>query len=329
MTKTYNLPTIFSGIQPTGHLHLGNYLGSIANWTNLQDDHNCFFGIMDLHAITLPQNPADLKQNILQTAISYLASGISPEKCAIFAQSTVKEHAELSWILSCITPLGWLNRMTQFKEKSADNEKLGLFAYPVLMAADILLYGANVVPVGDDQKQHLELARDIAGAFNRQFKTEYFAIPEPMILGSCTRVMSLQDGTSKMSKSDESDLSRINLLDDASLILKKIKKAKTDSVVEITYDKNRPEIYNLLNIFAAVTGKKPENLATEYQNSGFGKFKTDLAYALIDRLEPIQKNIKNLQNNLDFVQKTLQNGQEQAQKVAAANITQIKQIIGL
>lgn len=364
MTPT--LPIIFSGIQPTGNLHLGNYLGSIANWIDLQNNHQCFFGIMDLHSITLPQNPTELRNNILETAIVYLASGIDPKKSTIFAQSAVKEHSELAWILGTLTPLGWLNRMTQFKEKSADNENLGLYAYPVLMAADILLYKSNIVPVGEDQKQHLELARDIAGAFNRQFKTEFFKLPEPMILGTCTRVMSLTDGTKKMSKSDESDLSRINLSDSKDEIVKKIKKAKTDSTVGITYEKSRPEIYNLLNIFSAATNsrneikfiesimrsnnelywknyadrytqlysekntsKKPEELALEYQNSGNGKFKEDLADALVAMLEPIQIEIKKLKNDLSFVKKVLSEGEEQARKVAASNIQEIKKIVGL
>ena len=327
-------PTIFSGIQPTGNLHLGNYLGSIANWINLQEKNRCLFGIMDLHSITLPQNPSDLKNNILETAIVYLASGIDVDKSIIFAQSAVKEHAELAWILGCLTPMGWLNRMTQFKEKSAEGENLGLYAYPVLMASDILLYKSNIVPVGEDQKQHLELARDIAGVFNRQFKTEFFKLPEPMILGNCTRVMSLQDGLKKMSKSDESDLSRINLSDTPEVIIKKIKKAKTDSTLGIAYDKSRAEIYNLLNIFSAClsannVNKKPEEIAVEYANFGNGKFKEDLADAIVAKLEPIQKNIKNLKNDLGFVQKILSEGEEKARAIAAANIKEIKQIAGL
>ncbi|MFT5703042.1 MAG: tryptophanyl-tRNA synthetase [Rickettsiales bacterium] len=327
MTKI--LPAIFSGIQPTGNLHLGNYLGSIANWKPLQETHNCLFGIMDLHSITLPQNPATLRNNILETAIVYLASGINPTKSAIFAQSRIKEHAELAWILSTLTPLGWLNRMTQFKEKSANNENLGLFAYPVLMAADILLYKSDVVPVGEDQKQHLELARDIAGAFNRQFKNEFFKLPEPFILGNCTRVMSLQDGTKKMSKSDESILSRINLADEKDFIIKKIKKAKTDSTLGISYDKNRPEIFNLLNIFSAMSEQKPEELATKYQDSGNGKFKEDLAEALIVKLDPIQSEIKRLKNDLSFVKQILQDGEEKARTIAELNIKKIKEIVGL
>ena len=324
-----NHPTIFSGIQPTGNLHLGNYLGSIANWVDLQDNNSCLFGIMDLHAITLPQNPEYLRNNILETAIVYLASGIDPEKSIIFAQSAVKEHSELAWILGCLTPTGWLDRMTQFKDKSDNNANLSLYAYPVLMASDILLYKSNIVPVGEDQKQHLELARDIAGAFNRQFKTEFFKLPEPLILGNCARVMSLQDGTKKMSKSDESDLSRINLSDSKDEIVKKIKKAKTDSIIGIDYDKSRPEIYNLLNIFSAAVKKKPEELAMEYQNSGNGKFKEDLAEAMLTMLEPIQKNITSLKNDLTFVKQVLNEGGQQAIEIASNNIKEIKQIVGL
>ncbi len=320
---------IFSGIQPSGNLHLGNYLGSIANWIDLQKDHKSIFGIMDLHAITVPQNPQQLQQNIIDCAIIYLASGLDPQKSIIFTQSDVKEHAELAWILGCLTPLGWLNRMTQFKEKSANNENLGLYAYPALMAADILLYKTDLVPVGEDQKQHLELTRDIAGAFNRQFQTEYFKLPEPMIGKENRRIMSLIDGTKKMSKSDDSDLSRINLSDDADLIIKKIKKAKTDSESLIAYDEKRPEIYNLLNIFASVTGQNPKAIAAEYENSGFGKFKENLANAAIAKLAPVQKNIKILKNDQSQVKQILKDGAEQARQIASANLKEIKKIIGI
>jgi tryptophanyl-tRNA synthetase len=224
-----------------------------------------------------------------------------------------------------------INEIAQYltDDQNTNNSKLGLYSYPVLMAADILLYKSNIVPVGEDQKQHLELARDIAGAFNRQFKQEFFKLPEPMILGNCTRVMSLQDGTKKMSKSDESDLSRINLSDEKDAIIKKIKKAKTDSEVGITYDKARPEIYNLLNIFAGATGKKPEELAIEYQNSGNGKFKEDLGAALVAKLEPIQNEMKKLQQDLGFVKKVLKEGEEKAREIAKKNLQEIKEIVGL
>ncbi|MEE8084130.1 MAG: tryptophan--tRNA ligase, partial [Alphaproteobacteria bacterium] len=212
---------IFSGVQPTGNLHLGNYLGAIRNWVDLQGDFDCIFCIVDLHALTLPQDPKALRAHTREVTAAYLAAGIDPEKCIIFNQSSVPGHAELAWLFACITPLGWLNRMTQFKEKAGkrrENAGLGLYAYPVLMAADILLYKATHVPVGEDQKQHLELARDIAGAFNRQFETDYFSLPEPQILGAAARVMSLRDGTAKMSKSDKSDYSRINMTDDSDTI---------------------------------------------------------------------------------------------------------------
>lgn len=324
--------TVFSGIQPSGNLHLGNYLGSVANWVPMQDQHQCIFGIMDLHAITVFQNPEELKQSILECAAIYLACGLDPKKTIIFQQSEVKEHAELAWILGTLTPLGWLNRMTQFKDKTAkseDNSNLGLYAYPVLMAADILLYKTDAVPVGEDQKQHLELTRDIAGAFNRAYNQEFFKLPDPLILGNCARVMSLLDGTKKMSKSDESDLSRINLSDDADAIRKKIKKCKTDSVMGISYDKNRPEIYNLLNIFSGVTGEKPEIIAKNYENSGFGKFKEDLAEAVISKLEPVSQNFKSLKADPTYIKKILQDGGEAAKIAASSNMAEIKKIVGL
>src|SRR2546423_3309046 len=222
---------IFSGIQPTGNLHLGNYLGAIRNWVKLQRDFECIFCIVDLHALTQPQDPAELRASTREVTGAYMAAGIDPERCTIFNQSMVSAHTELAWLLGCLTPLGWLNRMTQFKEKAGkhrDMAGLGLYAYPVLMAADILVYKATHVPVGDDQKQHLELARDIAGAFNRRYGREFFPLPEPQIFGAATRVMSLRDGTKKMSKSDSSDYSRINMTDDADTVAQKIRKAKTD-----------------------------------------------------------------------------------------------------
>ncbi len=325
------MKTVFSGIQPSGNLHIGNYFGSIANWIDLQNNHKCIFGIMDLHAITVQQNPKELQKNILQCAIIYLACGIDPKKSIIFTQSSVKEHAELAWILSCFTPLGWLNRMTQFKEKSltSNNQNLGLYAYPALMAADILLYKTNIVPTGEDQKQHLELTRDIALSMNNHFKTEFLQIPEPLIIGENKRVMSLIEGSSKMSKSDPSEYSRINLSDDSEIIAKKCKKAKTDSENIITYDKKRLELFNLINIFAACENKKPEILAKKYQNSGFGTFKKDFSESLINKIIPIQKNIKDLNNNLDYVKDIIEQGHDKAREIASQNLTEIKKIIGL
>lgn len=323
------MKTVFSGVQPTGNLHLGNYLGSIRNWIDLQDQHRCIFGVMNLHAITLPQDPKVLRQNVLDAASTYLACGLDPKKTTLFVQSEVPEHAELAWILSTMTPMGWLNRMTQFKEKSANNEDLGLYSYPVLMASDILLYKTDLVPVGEDQKQHLELTRDIAGAFNRQFKTDYFKLPEPMILAGVKRIMSLQDGSKKMSKSDESDLSRINLNDTPELILKKIKKAKTDSLPTITFDETRPEIYNLLNIFSAFSGKTAQDLATEYETAGNGKFKMDLAEVLIEKLKPIQENLTGFKQDQGYIRQVLDEGKNQAREIAAQTRKEIFDIVGL
>lgn len=323
------MKTVFSGIQPTGNLHLGNYLGSIRNWIDLQDQNRSIFGVMNLHAITLPQDPKELQKNILDAAAVYLSCGLDPKKATLFVQGEVAEHAELAWVLSTITPMGWLNRMTQFKEKSAENENLGLYSYPVLMAADILLYKADLVPVGEDQKQHLELTRDLAGVFNRRFNQEYFKLPEPMIVKDVKRIMSLQDGTKKMSKSDESDLSRINLTDSADEILKKIKKAKTDSLPTINFDEARPEIYNLLNIFAAASNKTPEEIAKEYESAGNGKFKTDLAESLIEKLKPIQENLNRFKQDQTYIKQVLSDGKNQAREIAAKTRKEIFEIVGL
>lgn len=323
------MKTVFSGIQPTGNLHLGNYLGSIRNWIDLQDSHACIFGVMNLHAITLPQDPKELQKNILEAAAVYLACGLDPKKTTLFVQGEVGEHAELAWVLGTLTPMGWLNRMTQFKEKSAENENLGLYSYPVLMASDILLYKADLVPVGEDQKQHLELTRDIAGAFNRRFGCEYFKLPEPMIVAGVKRIMSLQDGTKKMSKSDESDLSRINLTDSVDDIAKKIKKAKTDSGSTITFDESRPEIFNLLNIFSAFSGKDPNAIAQEYETAGNGKFKTDLAEVLIEKLRPIQENLNRFKQDQTYVREVLNQGREQAGVIAAKTRKEVFEIVGL
>src|SRR5260370_1366055 len=250
---------IFSGIQPTGNLHLGNYLGAIRNWVTLQHDYECIFCIFALHALTQPQDPDELRAATREVTAAYIAAGIDPERCIIFNQSTVSAHAELAWLLGCLTPLGWLNRMTQFKEKAGkqrDAALLGLYSYPVLMAADILLYKATHVPVGEDQKQHLELARDIAGAFNRRYGVEFFPLPEPQIFGAATRVMSLRDGSKKMSKSDSSDYSRLNMTDDSDAIALKIRRAKTDPEplpATLAALEKRPQADNLIVIYAALT----------------------------------------------------------------------------
>lgn len=323
------MKTVLSGIQPTGNLHLGNYLGSIRNWIDLQDKHHCIFGVMNLHAITLPQDPKELQQNVLDATAVYLACGLDPKKSIIFAQSEVMQHAQLAWVLGTITPMGWLDRMTQFKEKSRNNENLGLYSYPVLMAADILLYKADLVPVGEDQKQHLELTRDIAGAFNRRFGFEYFKLPEPMILPNVKRIMSLQDGTKKMSKSDEADLSRINLSDAPDVVVKKIKKAKTDSLTNIAFDESRAEIYNLLNIFSAFSGEDPQMIAQKYETAGYGKFKGDLAEVVVEKMRPIQENLLRLKRDYSHLRKILNNGRDMARQIAEETTKEVFKIVGL
>src|SRR5438034_8119475 len=280
---------IFSGIQPTGNLHLGNYLGAIRNWVALQHDYECIFCIVDLHALTLPQNPDELRQATREVTAAYIAAGIDPERCIIFNQSMVTAHAELAWLLGCLTPLGWLNRMTQFKEKAPKQREmagLGLYAYPALMAADILLYKATHVPVGEDQKQHVELARDIAGAFNRRYGRDFFPLPEPQIFGEATRIMSLRDGTKKMSKSDMSDYSRINMTDDADAIALKIRRAKTDpEPLPHTIDalEARPEADNLIGIYAALADMTREAALARFAAQNFSTFKEALS-ALSDEV---------------------------------------------
>ncbi len=327
---------VFSGVQPTGNLHLGNYLGAIKQWVALQDQHDCLFCIVDYHAITVPQDPAELRAHTLDTAAAYIAAGIDPKRSPIFHQSSVNYHTELAWLFSCITPLGWLNRMTQFKEKAGkqkDRAALGLYSYPVLMAADILLYKATHVPVGDDQKQHLELAREIAGTFNDRYFGDsangLLPLPEPLMMGAATRVMSLKDGTAKMSKSDPSELSRINLTDDADTIAKKVKKAKSDTIEGISYDKEaRPEVSNLLTIFAAVTDSTVEAIAAEYVNSGFGAFKAALADACVAHLAPITEEIRRLRADEGYLLDILRSGAEAAGVRAEKNIKEIKDTIG-
>ena len=325
--------TALSGVQTTGNLHLGNYLGSISNWLKMQEDYNCFFFLADLHSLTIEQAPQDLKKSTIESAAMYLASGLDPKKSTIFLQSAIKEHCELAWILNCITPIGWLKRMTQFKDKAGkkqDNANTGLFTYPILMAADILLYNADIVPVGDDQKQHLELTRDIAGAINRRFDEEVLIVPEPLIQGTATRVMSLIDGTKKMSKSDESDASRINMTDDADTIMKKIKKAKTDSIAEITYEpENRPEITNLINIFCALSSSTPEQIVESYQGKSFAQFKNDLAETIIAKLQPINNEYNKIITNQDYIQKVLNDGATQARVPAQKTCAKVMDKLGL
>ena len=323
---------VLSGVQPTGNLHLGNYLGAIKNWVDIQNKHKCFFMLADLHAITLPQDPKQLAENVVNVAALYIASGIDPKKSAIFNQSRISGHSELAWILGCNTPLGWLNRMTQFKEKAGkhkENAGLGLYSYPVLMAADILLYNADFVPVGEDQKQHLELARDIAGAFNRNYGTEFFTLPEPLILGAATRVMSLRDGKKKMSKSDESDFSRINMTDGADVIADKLKRAKSDSSEGISYDEeNRPEVANLLNIVGALMGEKPQDLAVKMASYNFAKFKAEVADIVVSKVAPITAEYTRLTADRSYIMEVLKNGAEAASAVADKHMKQVKDIIG-
>jgi tryptophanyl-tRNA synthetase len=326
---------IFSGIQPTGNLHLGNYLGAVKNWVQLQRDFDCIFCIVDLHAITVPQDPAELRASTRGVAAAYIASGIDPEACIIFNQSTVSGHAELGWILSCLTPLGWLNRMTQFKDKAGKNKEsvgLGLYAYPVLMAADILLYKATHVPVGEDQKQHLELARDIAQTFNRQFGAEHFPLPEPQIMGPAPRVMSLRDGTRKMSKSDESEYSRINMSDDADTIRQKIRKAKTDPQ-PLPGDKAelemRPEAANLLSIYAALSGETLEQSLARFAGSEFSKFKEALAEQLIAVLAPIEAERVRLLSDAGYIDGILRRGAERAAAIAKPVLAETYDLVGM
>lgn len=325
---------VVSGAQTTGNLHLGNYLGSIAHWVRMQDttNYNCFFFLADLHAITTEQDRNELTKSILSVAAIYIAAGLSPDKVTIFIQSAVKEHVELAWILNCITPVGWLKRMTQFKDKAGKNQEhasLGLFAYPVLMAADILLYNADLVPVGDDQRQHLELVRDIAGVINRKFDKEIFVLPTGLIQGSATRIMSLRNGAQKMSKSDTSDASRINLCDNSDQIYNKIKKAKTDSIDRIYYDPdNRPEITNLLNIYSSLAMISIDKIVEQYDSASCTKFKHDLAELVIAKLEPINVRYNDLMRNKDYLLKILRIGANVARNVAEININKIKQEFG-
>ena len=324
---------IFSGVQPTGNLHLGNYLGAIKNWVGMQNDYECIYCIVDLHAITVAQDPAELTANTREVTAGLVAAGIDPKRSIIFNQSQVSCHAELAWLFNCVTPLGWLNRMTQFKEKAGkkrENAVLGLYAYPVLMAADILLYRATHVPVGEDQKQHLELSRDIAGAFNRLYDQEYFPLPEPLILGEATRVMSLRDGRAKMSKSDASENSRINLTDDAETIQRKIRRAKTDSEPGMSYDpENRPEAANLLGIYAALSAESITAVTARIAGKGFAEFKVELADLAAATLEPIAAEMRRLLAAEDHIDAVLKNGAERAAAMAEPNLAEIKKIIGL
>ena len=330
-----NKKTVLSGVQPTGDLHLGNYLGAIKNFAKMQNENDCLFCVVDLHAITIFQDPLELRNNTYEITAAYLACGIDPKKSIIFNQSQVPGHAELAWILNCICRVGWLNRMTQFKEKSgknSENMSSGLFTYPTLMAADILLYKATHVPVGSDQKQHLELTRDIAQKFNNDYKSEnFFPLPEPYIEKDISRVMSLRDGNSKMSKSDPSDYSRINLKDDQDTIVKKIKKSKTaDTTIPISDDQiNKiPEVSNLFNIFVGVTGLTKSELLSKYAGQNFSNFKSDLSDALIEKVCPIGNEVTKLMQDKKYLNQIMNEGAMKAREKSAIVLKDVYDIIG-
>ncbi|MDA9639632.1 tryptophan--tRNA ligase [SAR116 cluster bacterium] len=325
---------VFSGIQPTGNLHLGNYLGAIRNWVTLQDSFESIYCVVDLHAITVAQDPAQLRESTREVAASLLAAGISPERSIMFNQSLVPQHAQLAWVFNCVARMGWLNRMTQFKEKAGknrENARVGLYSYPVLMAADILAYRATHVPVGEDQKQHLELTRDIAQAFNMAYDVPFFPLPEPQIFGSATRVMSLRDGSAKMSKSDASDNSRINLTDDADLIAQKIRKAKTDPDALPSEPEGldgRGEAQNLVGIFAALADSDVATVLADFGGRGFGDFKPALAELAVTKLAPMGAKMRDLLENPDEIDKILDQGAQQAQAIAAPILEEVHQIVG-
>jgi tryptophanyl-tRNA synthetase len=335
---------IFSGVQPTGNLHLGNYLGAIRNFVTLQQDYDCIYCVVDLHAVTLWQDPAELTHNTREVTAAYLAAGVHPEGCIIFNQSQVSAHAELAWVLNCVARLGWLNRMTQFKEKAGkhkENASVGLYAYPNLMAADILAYKATHVPVGEDQKQHLELTRDIAQKFNNDYATDFFPLPEPLIFGTATRIMSLRDGRNKMSKSDPSDMSRINMTDEADAIAKKIRKARTDPEplpgpevlddegrVPADAEQARPEAYNLLGIYAALANRPLSEVLAEFEGAQFSQFKEVLTDLAVTVLGPIGSEMKRLTGDAAHVDGVLRRGAERAREITRPILEDVHDIVG-
>jgi tryptophanyl-tRNA synthetase len=335
---------VFSGVQPTGNLHLGNYLGAIKNFVSLQNEHECIYCVVDMHSITVKQDPKTLKNSILEVAAAFVAAGIKPEESIIFAQSQVSAHAELAWIFNCVARLGWLNRMTQFKEKAGknrENASAGLYTYPVLMAADILAYHATHVPVGDDQRQHLELVRDIAQKFNNDFNMDYFPITKPVIMGAATRVMSLRDGKNKMSKSDISDYSRLNLTDSADDISNKIRKAKTDPLPLPGTDSldtegnfkeeiilTRPEAVNLLNIYSALSNENTKKVVERFADNQFSTFKNELNELAVDSLGPINQEMRKLLEDKTYLESILKDGGDRANILAQPIITTVKDIVG-
>ncbi len=328
-------PRVFSGIKPSGGLTLGNYLGAIKRWSEMQGEMETIYCVVDLHAITVWQDPKELHHGTREICAGLLAAGIDPSKSILFNQSQVPAHAELGWIFNCVSRVGWMNRMTQFKDKAGSNAEkvsLGLYAYPSLMAADILLYHATHVPVGDDQKQHVELTRDIAAKFNHDFKEEFFPLTEPVIEGPATRVMNLRDGTKKMSKSGESDMERINMLDDADTIAKKFKKAKTDpEALPESYDglKDRPEARNLVDIFSALSDRATDDVMTEFAGAGWGQFKPALADLAVDKLSPISNEMKRLLDDPAEIDRILGEGAEKARAIADPILARTYEIVGL
>jgi tryptophanyl-tRNA synthetase len=322
----------FSGIQPTGNLHLGNYLGALRNWVANQTQYDNIYCIVDLHAITLPIDPKELHLNTRQIAAFFLASGLDTRYCKLFVQSHVHEHAEASWIMECFTPTGWLNRMTQFKTKAGENSDTvgtGLYCYPVLMACDVLLYQAHYVPVGDDQRQHVELMRDLAQRFNSLYKQHVFTIPEPQIREVGARIMSLDDPTKKMSKSDPNPMSRINLLDDPKTIKQKIARATTDSERLIAFDEKRPGITNLLTIYQMFTGQSQQEIEAAFAGKGYGDFKAALTEVVVETLRPIQQRYYELMNDLPTLEAILKQGADEVRPLAASTLKRMKDVIGL
>jgi len=335
---------VFSGVQSTGNLHLGNYLGAIVKFVELQKRYDCLYCVVDLHAITQPQDPLSLRDNTREIAAAFIACGVDPRENVIFNQSLVPEHAELAWVLNCVARIGWLNRMTQFKDKAGkdrENASIGLYDYPVLMAADILIYRATHVPVGEDQKQHLELARDIAQKFNNDFAESilrnghdsglFFPLPEPLISGPATRVMSLRDGSKKMSKSDASEYSRINLSDDADQIAQKIRKAKTDPEPLPSEEaglEGRPEAANLVGIFAALSGRGRADVLEEFGGANFSTFKNALVDLAVEKLSPITAEMRKITANHDYIDTVLRDGAQRARAIAAENMNAVKDIVG-
>ncbi|MEL6369953.1 MAG: tryptophan--tRNA ligase [Pseudomonadota bacterium] len=326
---------VLSGIQPSGGMHLGNYLGAIRKFVGLQDQHECYYCVVDMHAITVWQDPEKLRKQTFHIAAAFIAAGVDPSRAAVFHQSAVRAHAELAWIFNCVARLGWLDRMTQFKDKAGKDKQrasVGLYTYPVLQAADILVYKATHVPVGEDQKQHLELSRDIAGKFNHDYGREaFFPLPEPLIKGPGARIMSLRDGSAKMSKSDQSEAACLFLTDDKDALAKKIKKAKTDPEPlpsEADGLADRPEAANLVGIYAALSGKSDEDVLAEFGGQGFGAFKPALAELVVDKISPIGDEMRRLEADTDYLQSVLSEGAKKASEIADETVREVKELVG-